>query len=81
MVRTTISLPESLFAVIKKEAEKQKISVSKFIAKSLEKMLILEKKKAAAESVLELVKKKPLSSEAFEEAIRELEKLKKEWKL
>ena len=81
MVRTTICIPENLFAEIKKEAQKCKMSVSKFIVSSLEEFLINQRKKRAAEEVLKLTRENPLSSEASENAFKELKKIKGEWKL
>ena len=79
-VRTTVSLPESLFAEIKKEAKKRGMSVSKFVALSLEELIMNQKKKKAAMQILEMVERKPLSKEEVELATTELKKLENEWK-
>ena len=79
-VRTTVSLPESLFAEIKKEAKKRGISVSKFVALSLEELIMNQKKKKAAMQILEMVERRPLSKEEVELATTELKKLENEWK-
>lgn len=78
-VRTTVSLPEDLYAEIKREAKKRGMSISKFIFLSLKDFLIIQKKKKAANEVLEMVKKKPLSPEAAKTALEEVERLKGEW--
>jgi len=79
IVRTTVSIPEDLFDEIKREARKQGTSISKFIAKSLEELILNQKKRKVAMQVLEIVKEEPLSESAGKTAIRELEKLKGEW--
>jgi len=77
-VRTTICLPDELFAEVKKEARKCNMSISKFISFSLQEFLINQKKKKAAERVLNLIKENPLSEEAAEKALKELKSIEKE---
>jgi len=80
VIRTTISLPESLFAEVKKEAKKRGMSVSRFIVTSLQEFLIVGKKKKLANELLEMVMTNPISAETAQAAVEELKELKKEWK-
>jgi len=78
-VRTTITMSASLFEEVKREAQKRGMSVSKFIASSLHNFLIVQRKQRAAKRLLDIVKEKPLSSEAVSQAYRELKAAKREW--
>jgi len=80
VVRTTISLPEDLFTEVKREAKKRGISVSRFIATSLREFLIIQRKKKLADELLEMIETNPLSTEAVKTTLKELKKLKEEWK-
>lgn len=79
VVRTTVSIPEDLYVELKRETQKQGMSISKFVAVSLKDFLLDQKKKKAAEEILEMVKREPLSPEATREALEEVKKLKGEW--
>jgi len=76
VIRTTISLPESLFAEVKKEAKKRGMS----IVTSLQEFLIVGKKKKLANELLEMVMTNPISAETAQAAVKELRELKKGWK-
>ena len=80
VVRTTISLPEDLFAEVKKEAKKRGMSVSRFIVTSLREFLIIQRKKKLADELLEMIETNPLSAEAVKTTLEEVKKLKEEWK-
>ncbi|EDP74690.1 DUF6364 family protein [Hydrogenivirga sp. 128-5-R1-1] len=74
VVRVTVSLDKSLAEELKRLANKEGVSFSKLVAKSLEEFLIERKKKEAGRKLLEV----KLSEEESRLAMEELSRMRRE---
>ncbi len=74
--RVTISLEKELLEEIKSMAKREKLSLSKFIAKSLEEYIIERKKKEAGRKLLRV----RLNERELKDAFEELQKIRGEEK-
>lgn len=72
--RVTISLEKELLEELKSMAKREKLSLSKFIAKSLEEYVIERKKKEAGRKLLRV----RLSERELKDAFEELQKMRRE---
>lgn len=72
--RVTISLEKELLEELKSMAKREKLSLSKFIAKSLEEYVIERKKKEAGRKLLRV----RLSKRELKDAFEELQKMRRE---
>jgi len=72
--RVTISLEKELVEELKSIAKKEGLSLSKFIAKSLEEYVIEKRKKEAGKKLFKI----KLSKEEVEKAFEELKNIRKE---
>ncbi len=76
--RVTISMDKKLVEELKNLARKEGVSLSKFIAKSLEEFVIEQKKKEAGRKLLNF----KLSKSEAEQALEELSRMRREeWKV
>ncbi len=77
VVRVTVSLDRDLVEELKRLSKKEGVSLSKFVARSLEEFLIERKKKKAGRKLLEV----RLSEEEGRLAMEELSRMRrKEWR-
>ena len=72
--RVTISLEKELLEELKSMAKREKLSLSKFIAKSLAEYVIERKKKEAGRKLLRV----RLSERELKDAFEELQKMRRE---
>ena len=74
VVRVTVSLDRDLVEELKRLSKKEGVSLSKFVARSLEEFLIERKKKEAGRKLLEV----RLSEEEGRLAMEELSRMRRE---
>ncbi len=70
MMRITVHLPDKLAEEIKRYAKDEGVSVSRFVAKSLEEYIREGRKKKHAERILMMARENLVSDDALEELER-----------